>query len=146
MIKVSLFFLTSIFLFCSLPLLADTDNKPADNRINLHLTEIERVDFLSEMRQMLTSIQGIISGIAEEDIEKIIKSARYSGNRMARATPASIKEKTPQAFKEIGGPTHMMFEEMVVRAETDDMQTLTELTGQIMQQCLSCHAIFKANK
>ena len=95
---------------------------------------------------MLTSIQGIISGIAEEDIEKIIKSARYSGNRMARATPASIKEKTPQAFKEIGGPTHMMFEEMVVRAETDDMQTLTELTGQIMQQCLSCHAIFKANK
>ncbi len=145
MIKVSLFFLTSLFLFFSLPLLADTDNKPADNRINLHLTEIERADFLSEMRQMLTSIQGIISGIAEEDIEKIIKSARYSGNRMARATPTSIKEKTPQAFKEIGGPTHMMFEEMVIRAETDDMQTLTELTGQIMQQCLSCHAIFKVN-
>jgi len=124
-----------------------TDLKPIslDQRINLGLTEVEKANFLSEMRQMLASIQGIVAGIAKEDTDQIIKFARYSGNRMARATPLSVKAKTPMAFKEIGAPTHMMFEELVVRAETDDMQTLTELTGRIMQQCLACHDMFKAN-
>jgi len=136
----SLFF--SFFFFALNTVSAD--NK-VDSRINLGLTPSEKADFLSEMRQMLTSIQGIISGIAENNPEKIINAARYSGNRMARATPKSIKEKTPVAFKEIGGPTHMMFEELVVRAETDDMETLTEFTGELMKQCLSCHSLFKVS-
>lgn len=41
---------------------------------------------------MLASIQGIIAEIGEEDRERIIEAARYSGNRMARATPASVRE------------------------------------------------------
>ncbi len=81
-----------------------------DTRINLGFTANEKAAFLAEMRQMLTSIQGILAGIASDDPEQIIKAARYSGNRMARATPESIKKKTPLAFKQIGGPTHMMFE------------------------------------
>jgi cytochrome c556 len=129
---------------CSTGIAAESEEQ-FDARTSLHLTPSEKAEFLSEMRQMLASIQGIISGIAEENPDKIIQSARYSGNRMARATPESVKKKTPQAFKEIGGPTHMMFEELVIRAETDDMQTLTEITGHIMQQCLACHAIYRAN-
>ena len=122
-----------------------SDSDTPDNRINLGFTETEKVEFLREMRQMLGSIQGVIAGIGEEDRKLIIKSARYSGNRMARATPESIKKKTPQSFKEIGGPTHMMFEELVVRAETDDMDTLASLTGELMKQCLACHTMFKTN-
>ena len=122
-----------------------SDTEIPDNRVNLGLTESERSEFLSEMRQMLGSIQGVIAGIGEGDRKLIIKSARYSGNRMARATPESIKKKTPQSFKEIGGPTHMMFEELVVRAETDDMDTLASFTGELMKQCLACHTLFKTN-
>ncbi|MGV6858876.1 MAG: hypothetical protein ACWA5X_07875 [bacterium] len=116
-----------------------------DERISLGLSESEKAEFLGEMRNMLASIQGVIAGIGSGDREQIIKSARYSGNRMARATPESVKKKTPKAFKELGGPTHMMFEELVIRAETDDMETLTSFTGEIMQQCLACHAMFKVN-
>jgi hypothetical protein len=116
-----------------------------DKRTSLGLTPSEEVEFLSEMRQMLTSIQGIMTGIGLNDRELIIKSARFSGNRMARATPDSVKKKTPSSFKQIGGPTHMMFEELVVRAEDDDMATLAELTGKLMQNCLACHAAFKVN-
>ena len=122
-----------------------SDTKISDNRINLGFIESEKAEFLSEMRQMLVSIQGVIAGIGEGDRKLIIKSARYSGNRMARATPESIKKKTPQSFKEIGGPTHMMFEELVVRAETDDMDTLASFTGELMKQCLACHTMFKTN-
>ena len=109
------------------------------------MTKSEKVALLSEMREMLISIQGIISGIGKEDREQIIKYARHSGNRMARETPASIKKKTPQSFKDIGGPTHMMFEELVIRAETDDMDTLVEFTGELMNQCVTCHAMFKTD-
>lgn len=122
---------------------ADAGNP--DNRISLGFTASEKTAFLSEMRQMLTSIQGVIAGIGEEDRELIMKSARYSGNRMARATPESIKMKTPQSFKDIGGPTHMMFEELVIRAETDDLETLVSFSGELMKQCLVCHAMFKTD-
>jgi len=137
--------IVSLVFMPTLVLSAESSKDLLDSRVSLDLTHSEKAVFLTEMRQMLTSIQGIISGIAEEDIDKIIKSARYSGNRMARATPDSIKVKTPQSFKEIGGPTHMMFEELVIRAESDDMQTLTRFTGEIMQQCLACHSIFKVD-
>lgn len=117
----------------------------ADKRISLGLSAPEKADFLIEMRQMLASIQGILTGMGEENRDLIADSARLSGNRMARATPDSVKQKLPQSFKEIGGPTHMMFEELAIRAETDDMDMLASFTAELMQQCLSCHAMFKAD-
>ena len=120
-------------------------NGAADPRTRLGLNEAERAEFLAEMRQMLTSIQGIVAGIGEEDRERIIEAARYSGNRMARATPASVRARLPAEFQVIGGPTHMLFEEIVIRAETDDMADIAELTGRAMQNCLACHAQFRAD-
>ncbi|MFK5985732.1 MAG: hypothetical protein QM479_09920 [Pseudomonadota bacterium] len=140
--------LAVVLLSNSLLLFANQDNSQninQDKRISLGLSAVEKSVFLSEMRQMLVSIQGIITAIGESDRQKIIKSARYSGNRMARATPESIKLKTPNAFKEIGGPTHMMFEELIIRADTDDMETLIVFTGDLMKQCIRCHIIYKAN-
>ena len=137
-------FLSTAFFGLGLPVGA-VDVESQGKRIILGLTDPEKVEFLSEMRQMLASIQGIITGIGEENRELIIKSARYSGNRMARETPESVKAKTPQSFKDIGGPTHMMFEELVIRAETDDMDTLASFTGELMKQCLACHAMFTAD-
>lgn len=134
-----------ICLLFSVSVPADESKPPQDTRISLGFTEAEKTVFLAEMRQMLVSIQGIIAGIGAEDREQIMTAARYSGNRMARETPLSIKQKTPVAFKEIGSPTHMLFEELVIRAETDDMDQLTEFTGELMQQCIRCHALFKVD-
>lgn len=117
----------------------------ADKRTSLGLDDEEKAEFLSEMRQMLASIQGVIAGIAADDPDMIKKAARYSGNRMARATPDAVRNRLPQAFKEIGGPTHMMFEELVIRADTDDAEDLISFTGDLMKQCLTCHALFKVD-
>lgn len=127
------------------PAMAWAAEPDGDRRHRLGMTPEERVEFLAEMRQMLTSIQGIIAGIGSEDRERIAEAARYSGNRMARATPASLRQRLPQAFQEIGGPTHMLFEEIAIRADTDDMADLATLTGETMQQCLACHAMFRAD-
>ena len=144
--QITVWLFTCLILIASANIQAESEVIQAvDQRISLKLTKTEKVIFLSEMRQMLASIQGIISGIGENYPEKIIKSARYSGNRMARATPQSIKSKIPKSFQEIGGPTHMMFEELVIRAETDDMETLTLFTSEIMQQCITCHEMFNVD-
>jgi hypothetical protein len=120
-------------------------NKLADTRTSLGLNPEERAQFLSEMRQMLSSIQGILQGISSEDRAMIAEYATLSGNRMARATPDSVRNRLPQAFKDIGGPTHMMFEELVIRADTDEMAMLVKQTATLMNQCLSCHAQFRAD-
>lgn len=139
---ISLLFITSFILHSDV---SAGSSGEVDSRIGLNFTESEKNEFLSEMRQMLASIQGILTGIGTENRELIIRSARYSGNRMARNTPESIRKKLPQSFKDIGGPTHLLFEELVIRAETDDMDTLAEFTGQLMKNCLSCHATFKVD-
>lgn len=136
--------LLSMLLACGFSSLAsEADN--FDKRISLHLTKAEKADFLIEMRGMLSSIQGVMSGISDKNRTLIINSARYSGNRMARATPKSVKQKTPKLFKEIGGSTHMMFEELVVRAEDEDMESLTSFTATLMKNCLTCHETYRAN-
>jgi len=114
-----------------------------DARFNLRLTPAEQAEFLAEMRVMLGSVQGIVQGIAESDRDAIEKFARISGNRMARATPAAVRAKLPPAFQELGAPTHLMFEELAVRAATDDMDQLAAHLGQTLQQCMACHAAFK---
>ncbi|MCP3849785.1 MAG: hypothetical protein GY694_06045 [Gammaproteobacteria bacterium] len=144
--QITICFFLSLLFNTSANIQAETEvSEVTDQRISLQLTQSEKVAFLTEMRQMLMSIQGIISGIGENNPEKIIKSARYSGNRMARATPQSIKSKIPKDFQEIGGPTHMMFEELVIRAETDDMETLTQFTGELMKKCITCHELYKTD-
>lgn len=114
-----------------------------DNRIKLNLSPDERTEFLSEMRDMLGSVQGIMQGLGASDRDGIAAAARRSGNRMARATPNAVRVKLPQSFKDIGGPTHMMFEELAVRAETDDMDMLARDAGNLMNQCMTCHASFR---
>ncbi len=63
--------------------------------------------------------------------------------------PNQLKIKPPVSFEQIGGPTHMMFEELIINAEEmdlndkDDIVDLTEFTAKLMRNCLACHAALK---
>lgn len=121
----------------------DATRLALDKRHNLNLTASERAEFLSEMRSMLGSVQGVIQGISTEDREAIAKFARISGNQMARATPASVRAKLPPSFQVLGEPTHLAFEELAIRAQTDDMDMLAKHLAKTMNYCMACHAAFK---
>ena len=95
---------------------------------------------------MLASIQGILQRIRR----------RRPGARRRRGTPVrepngegharcGSGENSPQAFRDLGGSTHMLFEELAVRAETDDMDSLARDAAQLMNQCLACHAAFRVH-
>jgi len=121
------------------------DDRHPDPRVNLGFTAEEKAVFLGDMRRMLGSVQQILRGISEQDREAIAAAAKASGNRMARNTPASVRAKTPPAFKAIGGPMHLAFEEIAIRAETDPLEDLTALTAEAMNQCMACHAQFRVD-
>ena len=108
----------ALLLLLAVPVINAAQPPDPDGRIDLRLTAEERAQFLAEMRQMLASIQGILEGIGSGDRERIAAAARQSGNTMARATPDTVRAKLPPAFREIGGPTHMLFEELAIRAES----------------------------
>ena len=127
-------------------LMADAPTAPeTDSRVDLGFTPEEKAVFLADMRMMLGSVQGIMRGISEDDREAIAQAARVSGNRMARNTPASIRDKTPPEFKAIGGPMHLAFEEIAIRAETDPLEDITAMTAEAMNQCMACHAQFRVD-
>lgn len=127
----------------TLPGLSSAAGESPDPRQNLGFTSEEQAIFLEDMRHMLGSVQRIMQGIADDDREMIAAAAKRSGNRMARNTPASIRAKTPPEFRAIGGPMHMAFEEIAVRAETDPLEDITALTANAMNQCMACHAQFR---
>lgn len=116
-----------------------------DPRQNLQLTPSERAEFLSEMRNMLFSVQQILEGIGTSDRDKITNAAKLSGNRMARATPAAVRSKMPESFRDLGGATHMMFEELAIRADSDEMDMLASDAGKLLGKCLACHAKFRVH-
>lgn len=116
-----------------------------DTRISLGFNDEEKAFFYKEMQQMLGSIQGILIGLGEEDREKIIAAAKQSGNAMPRKMLDSVRKKTPPEFKALGHPTHMMFEELAVRAQDDDMASIAAFTGKLMGNCMACHAKYKVN-
>ncbi len=62
-----------------------------------------------------------------------------------RATLDSVRAKPPQSFRDIGGPTHLRFEELAIRAETDEMDGLARFTAELMKQCVACHAAFRVH-
>ncbi len=127
------------------PIVSPAEANDPDPRQNLGFTAEEKAAFLEDMRHMLGSVQQIMQGIAADDREMIIAAAKRSGNRMARNTPATIRAKVPAEFQAIGGPIHMTFEEISVRAQTDPLEDITAMTAEAMNQCMACHAQFQAD-
>ena len=71
----------------------------SDDRITILLDESERNLVLAEMRAFLTSVQQISQGLAENDMELIVLSARMSGNAAQQGVPGSLVGKLPIEFK-----------------------------------------------
>lgn len=53
--------------------------------------------------------------------------------------------KMPESFRDLGGATHMMFEELAIRADSDEMDMLASDAGKLLGKCLACHAKFRVH-
>lgn len=115
-----------------------------DQRTAIILKPAERDLVLGEMRTMLGSVQGIIAGLSQEDLQQVRESARVSGTAIAQQVPAALMAKLPLEFKQLGMSVHSGFDELsvaVVQEEPPEM-ILARLSDQ-MNRCVACHARYR---
>jgi cytochrome c556 len=116
----------------------------SDGRSAILLVEGERDMVLSEMRAFLDTVQTIINAANKEDMETVIKSARSVGFAAQQAVPASLMKKLPMSFKQLGMATHKAFDQLAIDAgDLGDKQQVMEQLGELMSNCVACHATYR---
>ncbi|OHC76554.1 MAG: hypothetical protein A3G18_13385 [Rhodospirillales bacterium RIFCSPLOWO2_12_FULL_58_28] len=114
----------------------------ADGRTAVVLSVAERDHILGEMRGMLGSIQGIISAMADGNMEDVARVAAESGiSRMQHENPALIL-KMPLDFKQMGKAAHQGFDEIALTAPQGKDALLKRLDQQL-SVCMACHENYK---
>jgi cytochrome c556 len=116
----------------------------SDGRLAIQLAPGERDLVLAEMRAFLQAVQGIASGVKEEDSQSVATVARQVGASAQQAVPTSLVGKLPGDFKVLGFDTHRKFDQLALDAEQlgDPMHSLEQLT-ELMNNCVACHAAYR---
>ncbi|MDD5390146.1 MAG: hypothetical protein PHD37_12420 [Gallionellaceae bacterium] len=117
---------------------------PREQRAAIYLTTEEKAHIHQEMRLFLSSTQKIVASAAANDMKGVAEAARAAGMAAAHDVPAKLREKLPMQFKKLGHLTHQGFDDLARDADSlgDASQALKQL-GQVMGNCVSCHAVFR---
>jgi len=117
---------------------------PQEQRAAIHLTTEEKAHIHQEMRLFLSVTQKIVASAAANDMKKVAESAREAGMAAAHEVPAKLREKLPMQFKKLGQATHQGFDDLARDADSlgDANHALRQL-GQVMDNCVSCHAVYR---
>ncbi|MFN2315314.1 MAG: hypothetical protein ABR551_04485 [Gemmatimonadales bacterium] len=101
---------------------------------------------LTEMRGMLTSVQGYITAAARGDTAGMRAAAQASGMAAARDLDPAMQQRLPPEFLRLGMSTHAAWDSLAtdVGRGAPSGQTLGRL-GTIMNNCVACHAQFRIN-
>jgi len=125
----------------SLPVAPDPDV-----RIAIVLPVQGRHLILTEMRGMLTSVQGYVDAAARGDTAGMRAAAQASGMAAARDLDPAMQQRLPSEFLRLGMSTHAAWDSLAadVSRGVPSAQTLSRL-GTIMTNCVACHAQFRIN-
>ena len=116
----------------------------SDGRVAIVLAEGERDLVLSEMREFLSAVQGIVSAANKGDSATVVQRAKAVGFAAQKGVPVSLMKKLPLQFKKLGMGTHKAFDQLALDASDlgDKAQTLDQL-AELMQNCVACHAAYR---
>lgn len=118
-----------------------------DNRVAIHLTLAERQLVLTEMRALLSGVNGMLLGLGSKDYEGAAKAAETVG--MGLVASLENQEKTillklPVEFKKLGFGTHEKFDEISVKIRRkDEIHSLLKEMNELTKNCIACHATYK---
>ena len=122
--------------------------KGTDGRMEISLAPSERDLILGEMRQLLRSVHGVVTGLSDADREagrKVAEqAARAGGMGMAEDMTPAIMLKLPLALKQMGMSVHRDFDGLadgIARGESDAeiLQRLSSITT----RCTTCHEMYR---
>lgn len=115
-----------------------------DQRQVLPLTQAQQAHVLTEMRSLLTGIQGVVSALVTDDMDAVAKHARPLGMGMKQKPEKQLHSVLPKAFKMQGKSIHMTFDSIADDAEKmkDPKHTLKQVS-EILQKCQGCHESYR---
>ncbi|MGE8720734.1 hypothetical protein ACO2KH_05310 [Leptospira terpstrae] len=122
-------------------------SRSLDNRTAIHLTPAERQLVLTEMRALLTAVNGMLSGLADKDYESAAKAAEAVG--MGLVTSLEHQEKTillklPVEFKKLGFGTHEKFDDIAAKIrKKQEIHSLLKEMDELTRNCVACHVSYK---
>lgn len=93
---------------------------------------------------MLSSVQGVIAGVAARDMKQVAVAARASGTAAAVDMSPQLMAALPLEFKQLGLSVHKGFDELAAAAEQGmpPSEVLSQLGAQL-NACVACHATYR---
>jgi hypothetical protein len=115
-----------------------------DSRTTVALSEVERDQILTEMRQLLKSVHGVLQGVSTQDLSGAGKSARAAGMAMAADVNPLLMAKLPLTFKAMGMSVHRDFDGLAdgIQSGERSEQVLKRLVD-LTSRCTACHDLYR---
>ncbi len=120
----------------------------ADGRTVVHLAPGERDFVLTEMRQLLQAVHGVVTGVSHPDQAQgniqAAAAARSAGMVMAVDDNPTLMLKLPLPMKQLGMSVHRDFDELgdAITEGATSQQILQRLST-ITTRCLACHEMYQ---
>ncbi len=118
----------------------------ADGRTEIVLAPAERDLILTEMRQLLKAVHGVVSilGSSDQNLKAAEGPARAAGMAMAADVNPAVMLKLPLAFKQMGMSIHKDMDHLadgIAQGETS-VQILNRMSS-MTARCTACHDMYR---
>ena len=120
--------------------------KGSDGRTEILLALAERDQILSEMRQLLKGVDGVVRGLGEPPLDRksMEDAARAVGMKMAADTEPAIMAKLPLAFKQMGMSIHKDMDALAdAIGQNETPQQILQRLSSMTARCTACHDMYR---
>ena len=115
-----------------------------DGRTAVMLQPAERDFVLTEMRGLLHSVQGILEGAHQGDMQHIARASRAAGMAAAEEVNPALMVKLPLEFKTLGMSVHRDMDEIAKAAEGGaPVAEILKMASATLGKCVACHSVWR---
>ena len=111
-----------------------------DERKAVALTEPTLVFVLTEMRNLMDALQGVMEAAGSGDWVKAAAAADKSGMKAAKATPKEVTAELPEDIRKMSRQMRLAFDAVAETATGKrDAAAVSAKVAETMQFCNACH-------
>lgn len=116
-----------------------TDGRTA---VVLHVSERDLI--LSEMRGLLSATQGILEGVNQGDMQRVIKASSAAGMVVAADASPALMTKLPMELKSLGMSVHRDMDAIANAAGNKvPASEILKMLSNTLTKCVACHSTWQ---
>jgi hypothetical protein len=124
----------------ALPMSTSAQAPAKDERKAIALTEPTLVFVLTEMRNLMDALQGVMEAAGKGDWDKAAAAAGKSGMKAAKATPKEVTAELPEEIRQMSRQMRLAFDAVAETASSKrDAAAVSTKLADTMLLCNTCH-------